>query len=133
MFSLRNTRRFVARPSMLARAAAAIAAAGLMAACADSTGASLASHSQLGFSIGTTPANGVSSALAPQTVGDHTLDLTQATVTIERAELKLAPADVCAGDADDGHGDDNVLSATANADKHGDDDADHDECAEVKV
>lgn len=126
-----NPRTAIHTPVRLGGATAAIAAMTLLAACADSTGTSLASHSQLAFSVG--GASGAAAATIPQTVGGHTLDLTEATVTIDRAELKPAASDVCAGDNDDGD-DDAVVHAGATADRGDDDHGDGDHgCAEVKV
>lgn len=127
-----STRTLTDHPHKLGAVAAAIAAAALLAGCADATGTSLASHSQLGFSVG--GAGGAAAALAPQTVGGHTLDLTQATVTIDRAELKSAASDVCADDNQDGDND-TVVTAGASADRDGGNaqgENEHD-CPEVKV
>ena len=127
-----STRPVMGTPHKLGAVAAAIAAVAL-AACADSTGTSLGSHSQLAFSVG--GAGGAAAALAPQTVGGHTLNLTQATVTIDRAELKLAPTDSCAGDNEDGDDDVVVPAGSASADRDGgSNQGDHGhDCAEVKV
>jgi hypothetical protein len=127
-----STRTLVSAPVRLGAIATAIVTAGALAACSDSTSASLASHSQLAFSIGAP--GGAAAALAPQTVGGHTLDLTQASVTIDRAELKLAANDTCAGDNEDGDDDVVVPAGGAAADKDGGDNGNrgHD-CAEVKV
>ena len=128
-----STHKFVSVPARLGAIATAIVTAGAFAACSDSTSASLGSRSQLAFSIGA--AGGAAAALAPQTVGGHTLDLTEASVTIDRAELKLAASDACAGDNEDGDNDVVVPAGSASADQGGGDkqgDGGH-ECAEVKI
>lgn len=128
-----NAHTNIGAPARLGTLAAMVASAALLAACSDSTGTSLASHSQLAFSVG--GAGGAAAALAPQTVGGHTLDLTQATLTIDRAELKLAASDTCAGDNEDGDDDSVVSAGAASADRDGGDtqgNRGHD-CAEVKV
>jgi hypothetical protein len=127
-----STRTIIDQPHRFGAIATAIAAAALLAGCADATGTSLTSHSQLAFSAG--GAGGAAAALAPQTVGGHTLDLTQATLTIDRAELKSAASDVCADDNQDGD-DDVVVPAGASADRDGgtnQGDHGHD-CPEIKV
>jgi hypothetical protein len=80
--------------------------------CSDSTGVG-AGRSQLAFAV--TNPNAPTAALAalvPVTKGGHTLDLTAVTVTVSRAELKLATTDLCADD-------------------EGSDGRDHGNCAEV--
>lgn len=78
-----------------------IAGATAAAACAsDSTGVRSSTQSQLAFTTGA-GSLAASAALAPVTLGGHTLDLTAATLTISRAELKAAQTDSCAGDEDD--------------------------------
>jgi len=81
----------------------ALLAAG--AACSDTTvGAGAAS--QLAFTAATTTPVASSASLVPITIGGHTLDLTQVTLTIGRAELKRLHDDACEGEdeADDDHG-----------------------------
>jgi len=125
-----STHSVIDHPHRFGAVATAIAAAALLAGCADATGTSLASHSQLAFSVGA--AGGAAAALAPQTVGGHTLDLTQATLTIDRAELKSSATDVCADDNEDGD-DDVVVPAGASADKDGGDNQEGRDCPEIKV
>jgi hypothetical protein len=116
-----------------ARRTAAIATAlvglALISACSsDSVGLGSSTQSQLSFSTsGASSANVASAALAPVTVGAHTLDLTQVTLTVDRAELKRAHTDACAGDNDENEGNDDhtpttttTTTSTAN-------------CAEVKI
>jgi hypothetical protein len=119
---------FAAHSAKIGTLAVAVASVGLIAACSDSTSASLSSRSSLAFSVGTPAVGDVSAALAPQTVGGHTLDLTQVTLTIARAELKLAATNVCADDQGD---DDNTTPAGSSLDRdgHGGDDG----CAEIKI
>src|SRR4051812_16356068 len=89
--------------SKLVTTAAIIASAFAAAACSsDSVGVNGNSSAQLAFSTATTSA---SFATAPVTSGGHTLDLTDVTVTVTRAELKRAQSDACPGDQDN-EGDD---------------------------
>jgi hypothetical protein len=108
-------------------AATTVATLGLLSACSsDSVGLGTNAQSQLSFSTsGTSSANAAPAALAPVTVGAHTLDLTQVTLTVDRAELKRAHTDACQGDNDES--DDNSgpgkSSSTASTEN----------CAEVKI
>lgn len=125
------TTTLISQPAKAGSVLAAIAAVGLIAACSDATGTSLSSHSTLAFSIGA-PASGAAAALAPDTVGGHVLDLTAASLTIARAELKVAPSDTCAGD----EGDDDNAAPASSFDKDGGNGGEHegnDGCAEVKI
>jgi hypothetical protein len=102
---------------------AGIASAFVLAACSDSMGIGARNSSQLSFTTGAgASANAAPAALAPIANGSDTLNLTQITVTISRAELERADNDVCAGDNDDDHGDDN-----------GGQGGNSGNCAEVKV
>jgi hypothetical protein len=103
--------------------AASIAGAVVLAACADSTGIPKGTSSQLAFTTGAgASANAAPAALVPVTSGGHTLDLTQISFTISRAELKRASTDACPGDADDDGND-----------SQGNSNQGSDSCAEVKV
>ena len=66
-------------------------------ACADSTGPNSAGTAQIAF----TTSAAASASVIPITNAGHTLDLTGASLTISRAELKAAKNDACPGDADD--------------------------------
>jgi hypothetical protein len=101
--------------------ATTIVGAGALSGCsADSLGIGANSQSQLSFSAtGASTASANAAALVPVTVGTHTLDLTQVSLTVDRAELKRAHTDACAGD-DDNHP---TTSTTAAAGS----------CAEVKI
>ena len=85
-----------------------------VASCSDATGVS-AGKSQLGFTLANAnTATAAQAALVPITVGAHTLDLTTATVTVGRAELKRATTSVCEDenlDDDHGHNDANCSEA----------------------
>jgi hypothetical protein len=110
-----------------------LAAAGVLgvlvfaAACSDSTSAGR-SAAQIAFTSGVT--SGANAQLVPITNGGHTLDITQATLTITRVELKPTKTDACAGDDDS---DDNLVSASgALRDRdHAEDDG-PDACHELK-
>src|SRR5690348_8695691 len=107
----------------IARAGAALLVFGAFAAaCSDATSAKL-SASQLGFTTKT--ATGASASIAPITGGGHTLDLTSATLTISRAEVKPAAGATCTDDAADddrgpGGGDNDTTKVS-------------DDCDEMKV
>ncbi len=91
--------RFVARHAATAIAVVAMTA---LAACSDSTSARTSGASQLGFTTASsTTASGASAALVPITKNGHTLDLTQVTIVVERAQLKRQTADACRGDDDE--------------------------------
>jgi hypothetical protein len=98
--------------------------ASAIAACSSSTDAGAKAPTQLSFTTSSSPAANVSAAIVPITNGGHTLDLTQATLTIARAELKTAAGDECRGEdengADDDRGDGGPSTNT-------------EDCAEVKV
>ena len=66
-----------------------------VAACSDSTATNRA-PAQIAFTSGLTPT--ANALLVPLTSGGHTLNITQATLTLSRVELKPAKTDVCAGD-----------------------------------
>jgi hypothetical protein len=92
---------------MPGRAAAigSLAALVLASACSDST-SSNRSASQIAFTSGLTSA---SALIIPVTTGGHTLDLTLATLTISRVELKPTKSNVC--EIDDESGDDDLAPA----------------------
>jgi len=118
------------RLSRRAAVAASLAALVLASACSDSTSANR-SASQLAFTSGLTSA---SALIIPVTTGGHTLDLTQATLTISRVELKPSKSNLCESDVEGG--DDNLApaagagGASLSDDKHDDD---NDECPDMKV
>ena len=103
-----------------------VSGAAVIAACSSSSaGPSGNSQTQLAF-MTSAPSAGfaASAATAPVTSGGHTLDLTQVTLTVDRAELKRVHTDACAGDhdeSDDAHG--TSGSAATNTTN----------CAEVKI
>jgi hypothetical protein len=102
----------------------------LAAGCSDSTSANRA-PAQIAFtSSASSSANG---SLAPVTSGGHTLNITQATLTISRVELKPASSNVCAGD--DGADANLVATSAASRDDHGDHNEDDDNggCHELKA
>lgn len=105
-----------------------LAVLGLVVACSDSTSTNRA-PAQIAFTSGiSSTANAL---LVPLTSGGHTLNITQATLTITRVELKQATTDACAGDNETG--DDNIVSASSSttSDAHGD--GDTDACEELKA
>jgi hypothetical protein len=108
-------------------AAGAFTAVALMVACSDSTSASRAPM-QIAFTSGITPS--ASALLVPVTSGGHTLNITQATLTISRVELKPTKTDACAGDNE--AGDDALVSTSAAASASDDHDDDNDACEELK-
>lgn len=93
LFSSNDTIDRLARRSAVVGSLAALAVAS---ACSDSTSANR-SASQIAFTSGLTSANAL---IIPVTTGGHTLDLTQATLTISRIELKPSKSDVCESDDD---------------------------------
>jgi hypothetical protein len=98
---------------------AAAAVGGLITGCSSSTDIGANAPTQLSFTTSTVASNDASAALVPITNGGHTLDLTQVTLTIDRAELKRATSNACREDeGDDDHG---GASTTL------------EDCAEVKV
>jgi len=107
------------------RAAVIVSLAALLAACSDSTSASRG-PAQIAFTSGITST--ANAQLVPITGGGHTLNVTQATLTISRVELKPTKTDVCAGD--DG-ADGNLASFSSTSDDHGD--GDNDACEELKA
>ena len=93
---------------------AIIASAITAAACSsDSVGVNGNSSTQLSFSTGT--ASAAAFAIAPVTAGGHTLNLTDAIVTVTRAELKRAQTDACPGDEDNDSDDDHPRDAASTA------------------
>lgn len=111
------------RPRSRATVIGSIAALALVTACSDSTSTNR-TPAQIAFtsSVIATP----NALVVPVTNGGHTLDLTQATLTISRVELKPTKTDVCAGD-DGADGDGVSLSSSAAAD------GDNDACEELKA
>lgn len=99
----------------------------LVSGCSDSTSVGRA-PAQIAFTSGL--ASTENAQIVPITNGGHTLNLTQATLTITRVELKPAKTDVCAGD--DGPDDNLVSTAAAAAHDDDDDDDDNDACHELK-
>lgn len=92
---------------------AIVASAFAAAACSsDSVGVNGNSSAQLAFS---TAASSAAFAIAPVTSGGHTLNLTDVTVTVTRAELKRAETDNCPGDEDNDGDDDHPRSAASTA------------------
>ena len=112
------------RVSSRAAVIGSFAALALVSACSDSTSAGRA-PAQIAFTSGLTST--ANAQLIPITSGGHTLNLTQATLTITSVELKPTKTDVCAGD--DG-ADDNLVSTSASA---ADDDDDNEGCHELKA
>jgi Domain of unknown function (DUF4382) len=100
-----------------------LAVFGLVAACSDSTSANRA-PAQIAFTSGISAT--ANTLLVPLTSGGHTLNITQATLTISRVELKPTTTDACAGDNE--AGDDNVVSASSSATSD-----DNDACEELKA
>jgi len=91
--------RFIVRHASTAIAVAAIA--GLVA-CSDSTNVRTSGASQLSFTTASSTAlAGASTAQVPITKNGHTLDLTQVTIVVERAQLKRQTNDACRGDDDE--------------------------------
>lgn len=112
-------RRTVTRRATLA---ATIVAASTFAACSSSSDLAPGGSSHIAFTSSSTL--GGSAATVPITSGAHTLDLTQAILTVSRVELKRVETNACSGDdalGDDG-GDDTHTTATGVED-----------CAELEV
>jgi hypothetical protein len=107
------------------RAAVILSLAAFLAACSDSTSTSRA-PAQIAFTSGITST--ANAQVVPVTSGGHTLNITQATLTITRVELKPTKTDLCAGDD---AGDDNLASFSSTSDDHGDDA--NDACEELKA
>ncbi|HVE36439.1 MAG TPA: DUF4382 domain-containing protein [Gemmatimonadaceae bacterium] len=100
-----------------------LAVFGLVVACSDSTSTNRA-PAQIAFTSGiSSTANAL---LVPLTSGGHTLNITQATLTITRVELKPTKTDACVGDNE--AGDDNIVSASSSATSD-----DNDACEELKA
>jgi hypothetical protein len=98
-----------------------------IAACSSSTDVGANAPTQLSFTTSSPSAANGSAAIVPITNGGHTLDLTQATLTIARAELKSVAGDECRGE------DENEADSDRGGD-HGDGTSTNTEdCAEVKV
>jgi len=93
--------------------------------CSSATDVGRNAPTQLSFTASAAAASNATAALLPITSGGHTLDLTHATLTIARAELKRTSSDACRGDddADDDEG----------GDDHGGTTPELEDCAEVKV
>jgi hypothetical protein len=104
------------------RAAVIVSLSALLAACSDSTSTSRA-PAQIAFTSGITSTANLQ--VVPITGGGHTLNITQATLTITRVELKPTKTDVCAGD--DG-ADGNLASFSSTSDDNG-----NDACEELKA
>jgi hypothetical protein len=94
--------------------------AGGIAACSDSTVGGGAA-SQLAFMASSSASTGSLASIVPVSNGGHTLDLTQVTLTITRAELKRAQSDVCQDDGEDENGSGGSGTGTV------------EDCPEVKV
>lgn len=98
---LRSATRFVSRhvsPTI------AVVAASALVACSESTATRTGGQSQLAFTTSSTTSSSASAALAsvaPITKNGHTLDLTQVTIVVERAQLKRQDTNACAGDDDE--------------------------------
>jgi hypothetical protein len=92
---------------------------GAITACSNSTGVGANAPTQLSFTTSALASSNAAAALAPITSGGHTLDLTQVTLTIDRAELKRATSNGCREDEGD--------------DDHGGTAMTMEDCAEVKV
>src|SRR5436305_387530 len=98
--------------SKILTATAIVASAFTAAACSgDSAGVNGNSSAQLAFSTAT--AASAAFATAPVTAGGHTLNLTDVTVTVTRAELKRAQTDNCPGDDDNEGSDDHPRDASS--------------------
>lgn len=100
---MRHVSRTLRRLTSPSGAAIAISVAGILG-CSNSTGTGANAPAQLSFTTSST-ASGAAASLAPVTNGGHTLDLTQVTLTIARAELKRTTTNGCVEDeGDDDHG-----------------------------
>ena len=116
----------VTRSAGRAAVAGSLAVFALAAGCSDSTSTNRA-PAQIAFTSGVT--SSANALLVPLTSGGHTLNITQATLTITRVELKPTKTDACAGD--DAAGDDNLAAASSSSDEHAADD--NDACEELKA
>ncbi len=110
--------------------AGSLIALALVAGCSDSTSTNRA-PAQIAFTSGATAS--ANALLVPVTTGGHTLNITQATLTITHVELKPTTSDVCAGD--DGADDNIVPAATGSRDDQGDHNEGDDDngCHELKA
>jgi len=99
--------------------AVAISVGGIMG-CSNSVDLGANAPAQISFTASSATASNASAALVPITNGGHTLDLTHATLTIAKAELKRTSSDGCRGD-DDGQDGQPTTPPTM------------EDCAEVKV
>jgi hypothetical protein len=97
---------------------------GAMAACSNSMDLGANAPTQLSFTTSSPSAANVSAATVPITNGGHTLDLTQVTLTINRAELKSTAGDECRGEDENEANDDRDGGGTSTSTE---------DCAEVKV
>jgi hypothetical protein len=82
------------------RATAMAVAAVVLVSCASDTTGIGAGSSQIAFMSKQAASAGASASTVPVTSGGHTLDLTQATLTLARIELKRTHSDACTGDED---------------------------------
>lgn len=112
-------RRSVVRWTTLA---ATIGAASTLAACSSSSDLAPGASSRIAFTSNSTL--GANAATVPITSGAHTLDLTQATLTVAHVELKRVETNACSDDnaLDDDGGDDTHTTTTGVED-----------CAELEV
>lgn len=94
--------------------------AGAITGCSNSVDIGANAPTQLSFTTSSAAASNASAALVPITNGGHTLDLTQVTLTMTRAELKRVSSDGCRGD-DEGDDEQGATPPTM------------EDCAEVKV
>jgi len=92
--------------------------------CSNSTDAGAKAPTQLSFTAAAATASAASAAVAPITNGGHTLDLTQVTLTIARAELKRTSSNACSEDQGDDDQGGNTQAGTTST---------MEDCAEVKV
>ncbi len=114
----------VTRSVRMGAGALLVGAVALSGCSGNSLGLSAGGQSQLAFSAtASATASGAAFASGPITSGTHTLDLTQVSLTVERAELKRAHTDGCLGDDDD---DDKPATTTATTPSTAN-------CAEVKI
>lgn len=80
----------------------ALAILSALAACSDSTSLRPGGGNQLAFTTSSTAGtNAALAAVVPITKNGHTLDLTQVTLVVERAQLKRQNTDACTGDEDE--------------------------------
>jgi hypothetical protein len=114
-----------------ALAASALVILGGGAACSDSTTARANGANELAFTVASS--SGATASVVPVTKNGHTLDLSSASVTITRAELKPVREAVCVGDDDDGdddHGGDRPGNGSNSGPGRGGGD---DDCGHVKA